>query len=711
MANSEPWDYVKIQGIPPIDGKPGIRKEFTAFATDKPDENIQLSLFIRALNRWYTKSHKDRLSYFQIASIHGYPGNLIWDNSEPPTFDRNKLGHYIYCTHNLVTFPTWHRPYMALFEQTLWQMMGEVIDEELEFPNNAEKQAWIDAKDAWRLPYWDWALPHYKGEVPEQFKPKEINIRKPANADGSLPGPAQVTNPLFRFQLLVDGKLTKMGDLPAPYTICDVNDKHSGKPEDTYPWSKCSGTSRYGITNPEPSEDESAGKNNTDGIAKAINAHQYYGRNDDPKDPTRKPREEISKLAVSDLVYRMLLGTPNPTWAEFSSTITGDPKNNPNWKEWISLEYIHNNLHVFIGGGDGWAQGIGHMMNVPVAAFDPIFFMHHCNIDHYMAVFQTIYGDSAWFTEDDSPRACDKLSPFHHDFGGTRGVDYFNSNDVKCWTDLGYQYDVLQRVDGETEKEYVQRVKDHVTAAYPHTGDVILRDRHKLFSSHGDQLGGAAFADKPVDDYLINIIYDRYGLNGGAPYTIHFFLGAAPLQVEINALGEFTTAGGVRAPKGIAELPRHVGSVFTFSSPMAPPSQEGGAESQSQCGNCRKQHDEGVLSRATVPLTITLYHDAANRDIEGFNNPFNGDAVQRYLADNLSWIAVNTRGIIIPWNELGKTKVYVLKGKGKHNYAIRNGFDGISSKYSHYEPLSAATHGKAAGASHEEYGQMVSGSA
>lgn len=31
----------------------------------------------------------------------------------------------------------------------------------------------------------------------------------------------------------------------------------------------------------------------------------------------------------------------------------------------------------FIGGSGFYKDGMGHMMNVPVAAFDPIFYVHH----------------------------------------------------------------------------------------------------------------------------------------------------------------------------------------------------------------------------------------------------------------------------------------------------------------------------------------------
>jgi tyrosinase len=52
-------------------------------------------------------------SYFQIGGIHGLP-YVSWDAENPdPVSDNGWRG---YCTHGSVLFPTWHRPYMMLYE-------------------------------------------------------------------------------------------------------------------------------------------------------------------------------------------------------------------------------------------------------------------------------------------------------------------------------------------------------------------------------------------------------------------------------------------------------------------------------------------------------------------------------------------------------------------------------------------------------------------
>ena len=53
------------------------------------------------------------ISFYQISGIHGEP-YVPWNNATP-----DKEGGY--CRHRSILFPTWHRPYVALFEvRNLW---------------------------------------------------------------------------------------------------------------------------------------------------------------------------------------------------------------------------------------------------------------------------------------------------------------------------------------------------------------------------------------------------------------------------------------------------------------------------------------------------------------------------------------------------------------------------------------------------------------
>lgn len=123
------YEYYPITGIPVQPGQQAPpRRELASWSTSTvPEDQIQVSLFIRALQKMQDKNPlEELLSYFQIAGgymtslytingcshidisagIHGYPV-VPWDHAGQ---------HGFYCTHGSITFPTWHRPYMLLYE-------------------------------------------------------------------------------------------------------------------------------------------------------------------------------------------------------------------------------------------------------------------------------------------------------------------------------------------------------------------------------------------------------------------------------------------------------------------------------------------------------------------------------------------------------------------------------------------------------------------
>lgn len=49
---------------------------------------------------------------------------------------------------------------------------------------------------------------------------------------------------------------------------------------------------------------------------------------------------------------------------------------------WTSVEAVHGEVHVSIGG-----EG-GHMLAIGYSAFDPVFWLHHANVDRLIALYQ-----------------------------------------------------------------------------------------------------------------------------------------------------------------------------------------------------------------------------------------------------------------------------------------------------------------------------------
>lgn len=89
------------------------------------------------------------------------------------------------------------------------------------------------------------------------------------------------------------------------------------------------------------------------------------------------------RLPLGGKMYRMLLG-PSLTYGEMSNTSyvpLGDDK--PTKNEQNSVEGFHNDIHIMCGAVRGTDQShiYGYMALNEYAAFDPIFWLHHANID------------------------------------------------------------------------------------------------------------------------------------------------------------------------------------------------------------------------------------------------------------------------------------------------------------------------------------------
>ena len=126
--------------------------------------------------------------------IHGRPF-ASWDNVP----GRYQAG---YCTHSSILFPSWHRPYVALFEvcdtsldplrytanklqQILWTNAQQIAQT---YPDSQRSQ-YQAAATTFRIPYWDWAL---NATMPDPVNDPMVNINTPK-------GQQNIVNPLYNY--------------------------------------------------------------------------------------------------------------------------------------------------------------------------------------------------------------------------------------------------------------------------------------------------------------------------------------------------------------------------------------------------------------------------------------------------------------------------------------------------------------------------------
>lgn len=70
---------------------------------------------------------------------------------------------------------------------------------------------------------------------------------------------------------------------------------------------------------------------------------------------------------AAEMVYRLL--TYPLEYPDFATVALHN--DDPQVQTDVNIEFIHNNIHYWAGG-----EG-GHMSQIPVASFDPIFWVHH----------------------------------------------------------------------------------------------------------------------------------------------------------------------------------------------------------------------------------------------------------------------------------------------------------------------------------------------
>ncbi|KAI9714213.1 MAG: hypothetical protein M1812_006434 [Candelaria pacifica] len=161
-------------GVNPKTGERPFRQEIRTFSGSGP----AWDLYIQALVKLQAADQGDLLSYYQLSGIHGRPFTP-WDGSN------GQNGYTGYCTHNSILFPPWHRPYLALFEQVLWNYAKDIAET---YPNGS-KETYKAAAVTFRIPYWDWAL---NPQMPSSLTDAQISINTPT-------GQQSVANPLHTY--------------------------------------------------------------------------------------------------------------------------------------------------------------------------------------------------------------------------------------------------------------------------------------------------------------------------------------------------------------------------------------------------------------------------------------------------------------------------------------------------------------------------------
>ena len=106
----------------------------------------------------------------------------------------------------------------------------------------------------------------------------------------------------------------------------------------------------------------------------------------------------------------------------------------------FSIEGVHGTVHVVVGGDEG------HMTYSKYSAFDPIFYLHHANVDRLFAIWQVLYPYSYISNNTlEFPNTNTELHPFRK-----TDSQYWTPKLAQNITSLGYTYPELASCDQST---------------------------------------------------------------------------------------------------------------------------------------------------------------------------------------------------------------------------------------------------------------------
>lgn len=170
-----------------------------------------------------------------------------------------------------------------------------------------------------------------------------------------------------------------------------------------------------------------------------------------------------SAARLSNL-YELLVS--RSTWTEFSAYKVSGAMN-----DGVNVEGIHGEIHNAIGGIKG-GTAYGHMTVTEISAFDPVFWLHHANVDRLVAIWQALHPNSfiepALNTDGtfyQMPNTIDTedtpLAPFY----SRDGVSMWTAAGVRDTAIFGYNYPEL--IDWDLNApDFSVRVRSAVNKLY-----------------------------------------------------------------------------------------------------------------------------------------------------------------------------------------------------------------------------------------------------
>ena len=306
-----------------------------------------------------------------------------------------------------------------------------------------------------------------------------------------------------------------------------------------------------------------------------------------------------------------------------------------------SIESVHDAIHSITGSN-------GHMTYLDYSAFDPIFFLHHANVDRLWSMWSTSYPNT-YVTSNPSAGSTYTYpagTVIDANFGlvpwrknTSRGL--LNSNDVRNTTTFGYDYP-------ETGSDATAAsVRFAVNALYgPST---IPANTTSTKRGLEERAKGGEY------NYIVNIVSQKFQMNGS--YGVYIFLGDPG-----NDASAWPTSDKLVGLHAVA-------------------------------ANLANEANTGMSSMnlpitGTVPLTTTLRQKVASGALANMEP----STVEPYLQQNLEWRVAMFDGTYVPVSDVPDFSVTVVTSQVQ----AANAADEFP-KWGDFSTMANATSGKEGG--------------
>lgn len=355
------------------------RKEIDHFIRDVDTCNLFL-LALRELQD--QKYEQDPWSWFGVASIHGIPYQS-WQNidqqtaidagqfpaapGDPRFMPGNQAGNAEegYCSHTSVLFPTWHRPYMAMMEQTIFLKIADIASR---YKRTADRQRYQAAAKIFRLPYFDPMVARvllepqgtqpllWRCGAPQILSSDTVRVKKPTSPDMW----SNIPNPLYSYKFAESKKGVPKyrfdGALPFKWTglwAPQMRPLHVPRPGMVTPNMRTVRT---------PDEDS------------GVSDHRRLQRQWEPT---------MANAGVN--LYALFAQANTTTYRQFSQKLFAkEVRTNVNPRDAATnairdrtIEAFHDTGHAWLGAAESNTGVTGHMVLPRYASYDPVFWLHH----------------------------------------------------------------------------------------------------------------------------------------------------------------------------------------------------------------------------------------------------------------------------------------------------------------------------------------------